>query len=176
LTFNTTTLPLNGSTDGEIKLFARKPLKPIEDHVRRLYVTQEISDLLDGKTRFGQFPDREAEILIGIFCAGQQLLVSRKKNDSRPDLERLEGHHEVWCLCPRKPIPGWRLLGRFLERDRLILFRAWDKHDLARNYDRAAREVIEDWEKKFGAALPWTGAELGEYLGGVIKDVDLKED
>jgi hypothetical protein len=114
--------------------------------------------------------------LIGIFCAGYLLRVSRKKNDVLPDLERLEGHPEVWALCPRKPKPGWRLLGRFLEKDRLVLFRAWDKHRLAGNYDAAMKQVIEDWEKQFGAAPPHTGLELSDYLSGVIKDVDLKED
>jgi hypothetical protein len=176
LTFNTTALPLDGSPNGEPKLFAHKQLKPIEIHVRRLYVTLEISDLLDGKTRFGQFPDREAEVLIGIFCSGQLLRISRKKNDHLPDLERLEGYHEVWSLCPRKPKPGWRILGRFIEKNRLVLFRAWDKNRLARRYDVAAKEVIEDWEKKFGAKPPCTGPELNDYLSGVIKDVDLKED
>jgi hypothetical protein len=166
---------LDGSTDGEIKLFSRKPLKQIEEHVRRLYVTQEISDLLDGKTKFGVFPDHQSEILIGIFCAGHLLRISRKKNNQLPDLERLEGYHEVWSLCPRRPKPGWRLLGRFLEKNRLVLFRAWDKNQLARKYDFAAKQVIEDWEKKFGAASPCTGPDLSDYVSGVIKDVDVKE-
>jgi hypothetical protein len=175
LTFNTTTLPLEGNPGGVIKLFARKPLKSITDPVRRLYVTQEISDLLDGKTNFGHFPNVAAERLIGIFCAGQLLCISRKKNKALTDLERLEGHDEVWCLCPRKPKPGWRLLGRFLEKDRLVLFRAWDKQKLARNYDRAAKEVIEDWEKQFGSASPCGGKELSDYVSGVVRDVDVKE-
>lgn len=175
MTFNTTTLPLDGSQTGAIKLFARKPLKPLADQVRRLYVTKEVSDLLDGKTRFGEFPNVDAERLIGIFCAGYLLRISRKKNDDAPDLERLEGYDEVWSLCPRKPKPGWRLLGRFLEKDRLVLFRAWDKHQLARNYERAAKEVIEDWERKFDKASPLRGTELSDYVSGVVRDVDVKE-
>jgi hypothetical protein len=166
---------MDGSSTGEPRLFARKPLKPLLNHVRRLYVTQQISDLLDGRERFGEFPNVEAERLIGIFCAGFLLRISRKKNDDTPDLERLEGYDEVWCLCPRKPKPGWRLLGRFLEKDRLILFRAWDKHRLARNYETAANEVIEDWIGKFGNRLPLRGTELGDYVSGVFKDVDVKE-
>lgn len=176
MTFNTTTLPLEGSPTGKIKLFSRKPLKPLVENVRRLYVTQEISDLLDGKMKFGQFPNLDCEKLIGRFCAGHLLVISRKKTKRRPDLERLEGYDEIWSLCPRTPRPGWRLLGRFLEKDRLVLFRAWDKYALAGNYDRAAAQVIEDWKSKFGEAAPCTGIELTDYVSGVIRDVDVEED
>lgn len=146
------------------------------DQQRRLYVTQEISDLLDGETKRGEFPNVETEKLIGIYCAGQFLRISRQKNTALPDLERLEGYDEVWCLCPRKPKPGWRLLGRFLEKDRLVLFRAWDKNKLAKHYDQAAKQVIEDWKKKFGDTSPMRGTELSEYLSGVFRDVDVKEE
>ncbi|MDA9493323.1 hypothetical protein XI08_30525 [Bradyrhizobium sp. CCBAU 11361] len=164
------------ATVGNGKLLARKPLRPLDNLMRRLYVTQEIADLLDGKIRRGAFPDFEAERLIAIFCAGQFLRISRKKNNDLPDLEKLEGFDEVWALCPRKPKPGWRLLGRFIDKDRLILLRAYDKHQLARNYDKATKEVIGDWETILGTAQqPLRGAELSDYLSGVYRDVDVKE-
>ncbi|WP_439399187.1 hypothetical protein ACRQ5Q_17570 [Bradyrhizobium sp. PMVTL-01] len=177
MTFNTTPLPLDVVTAGSGKLITRKPLRPLDNSVRRIYVTQEVADLLDGKTARGLFPNLEAERLIAVFCAGHFLRVSRKKNDDRPDLERLEGFDEVWALCPRKPKPGWRLLGRFIDKDRLILLRAYDKHQLAKNYDKATKEVIGDWEVILGAAQqPFRGTELSDYLSGVYRDVDVKEE
>jgi hypothetical protein len=144
------------------------------DAKRQLLVTDEICDLLDGKTKFGRFPNVAAERIIGIFSAGHLIRISRKKNTKRPELERLEGYDDVWSLCLRIPPPGWRLLGRFYSKDRLVLLRAWDKHDLFTKYDVAAREVIEDWIKIFGTADCHRGQELSEYLSGVIRDVDVE--
>jgi hypothetical protein len=162
--------------DGKIRLVARKPLRPLDVSVRRLLVTEEISDLLDGKTRFGEFPSVSAEALIAIFCAGYLLRVSRKTTKKLPDLERLEGHDEVWSLCPRRPKPGWRLLGRFYEKDHLVLLRPWEKHRLAGNYDKAAKEVIADWEKAFGTTSSHRGTEMRDYISGIFRDVDIEEE
>jgi hypothetical protein len=100
-----------------LKIAERKPFRPLGTAVRRLSVSTEVADLLDGRTQFGNFPAVEAERMIGIFCAGQYITLSRKKNEVRPDLEKLEGFDEVWSFCLRKPVPGWRLLGRFFQKD-----------------------------------------------------------
>lgn len=170
MTFNTTDIPLDSKDTP--KLVERKPKRPLGTPVRRLSVSESVADLLDGRTEFGQFPAIEAERLIGIFCAGQLLHISQKKNVLRPDLERLEGFDEVWSFCLRRPKPGWRLLGRFYQKDHLILLRGWDKHKLSGNYDKAAAEVIEDWEAIFGSKKAHSGAWYSDYLSGVIYDVD----
>lgn len=160
-----------------MKLVRRKPLKPLgEQQIRQIYVSEEIGDLLDGKTKFGQFPNVEAERLIGVYSAGYLIRISRKINKRRPDLERLEGPDEVWAFCIRRPVPGWRLLGRFLEKDRLFLTRAWEKNKLAKQYAQAAKQVTEDWSAIFGSAEPLRSLKIEDYLSGVVRDVDVNED
>lgn len=159
-----------------MKIVRRQPLKPLaEKQPRQLYVTQEITDLLDGKTQFGLFPNVEAERIIGIFSAGHLIRVSGELTKKKPNLERLEGFDDVWCLCIRRPPPGWRLLGRFLDKDRLVLTRAWPKNKLAKNYEKAAKEVIADWEKISGGAEPFRRPDIEEYLSGVVRNVDKDE-
>lgn len=150
----------------------REPLRPVADQQRYLLVTPEIDALLDGHIQFGLFPAPATETLIGIFSAGQLVTVSRKFTERKPDVEQIVGADEVWALCPRRPPPGWRLLGRWIGKDQFIAFRAWDKHRLFRKYSEAGQEVIEDWREIFGDQAPHTGATVDDYLSGVFRDVD----
>jgi hypothetical protein len=137
-----------------------------------LFVTEDIAELLDGRKAFGAFPDVEAEKRIGIYCAGQLVRISQKKNDRKPDIERLVGFDEVWCFCFRRPAPGWRMLGRFLGKDKLVLLHAWDKRRLVQNYDAAAAQVVDDWKTLFGTEKAHEGDWFSDYLSGVVVDVD----
>jgi hypothetical protein len=155
-----------------LKIVERKPFRPLGGAVRRLSVSTEVADLLDGKTAFGDFPAFEAERLIGIYCAGQLITISQKKNERRPNLERLEGFDEAWSFCFRRPKPGWRLLGRFFRKDHLILLRGWDKHQLFKRYAEASQQIIDDWEELFGTKVAHSGEWYSGYLSGVIRDAD----
>lgn len=170
MTFNTTAIPSGGSAP--LKVVERRPFRPLGPPVRRLFVSDEVADLLDGRTEYGQFPAVEAEKVIGIFCAGQRIGVSRKKTEQRPELERLEGFDEVWSLCLRRPRPGWRLLGRFYQKDHLILLRGWDKHKLFNQYEKASEQIIKDWEVLFGTKSSHSGEWYTGYISGVVRDVD----
>jgi len=127
---------------------------------------------LDGHVLLGVFPDVGAETLIGKFSAGWLVTVSRKITKRRPDVEQIEGYDEVWALCARKPPPGWRVLGRFYEKDVFVALRPWAKRDLFGKYPQAAQEVVDDWAELFGAQHPHRGNALGDYLSGVFEDVD----
>lgn len=155
-----------------LRIVERTPKRPLGGDVRRLSVSTEVADLLDGRTAFGNFPAVEAEKMIGIFCAGQYITLSRKKNKVRPDLEKLEGFDEVWSFCLRRPVPGWRLLGRFIQKDHLILLRGWDKHKLIKQYETASQQIIDDWEALFGTKVSHSGEWYSGYLSGVIRDAD----
>lgn len=155
-----------------LTIVERKPIRSLAGAIRRLSVSTEVADLLDGKTAFGNFPALEAERLIGIYCAGQLIAVSQKKNDRRADLEKLEGFDEVWSFCFRRPKPGWRLLGRFIQKDHLILLRGWDKHKLFNSYAEASEQIIDDWEDLFRTRVAHSGEWYSGYLGGVIRDAD----
>jgi hypothetical protein len=176
LTFNTTSLPLALALKNGL-LLQRKPRRPRPgaSEIRTLLVTPDIDALLDGRVDYGVFPDVATESLIADFSAGWLVTVSRKKTKRKPTLERLDGFDEVWALCPRVPRPGWRLLGRFYEKDVLVLLRAWPKEGLFSAYAAAAAEVIEAWNEMLGGQAPHRGNEVGDYLSGVLRDVDQQD-
>jgi hypothetical protein len=172
LTFNTTSLPLVRALR-EKTLLERIPLKPVGEAKRYILVTPEIAALLDGRALFGAFPSLAAEKLIGRFSAGYLVTVSRKVTRLKPDIERIVGFEEVWALCVRTPRPGWRILGRFYERDVFVALRPWEKNHLITKYPEAAREVIDDWQRLFGPrVVPQRSGSVNEYLSGVVRDVD----
>jgi hypothetical protein len=129
--------------------------------------------MLDGHTHFGVFPAPAAEILIGIYSAGHRLTVTRRlpRKKERPDLEQIVGYDEVWGLCIRRPPPGWRLLGRWFDRNVFIALRAWDKHRLAGHYEEAAADVIAEWGHELGAQPVHRGNTLDDYVGGVLNEL-----
>ena len=176
MTFNTTSLPLARALKRKTVL-EREPIKPFPGviPIRTLLVTPEIDALLDGHIEGGLFPDYSADRLIAAYTAGWLMTVSRKKTNKKPSLEMLEGYDDVWALCARTPKPGWRLLGRFYDKDLFVASRAWDKNALARNYPSAAAEVIGDWKELFGSQQPHRSKSVGDYLGGVFRDVDEAE-
>jgi hypothetical protein len=163
LTFNTTSLPLlRALRDGVLRL--RQPLRPVSNDTRRFcIVTPTIAELLDGRLQYGAFPTVEAETLIGRFVAGHALTFSRQITDRRPDVEQIVGQDEVWALCPRRPPPGWRLLGRWFERDVFIALRAWDKHHLVSKYPQACVQVIDDWNGLFPGIEPHRDRDVGDF-------------
>ena len=171
MTFNTTSLPLWRAL-GNKRLLEREPRKPLGDPKRHLLVTPEVDQLLDGRIHYGIFPAVSAEKLIGVFSAGQLVTVSRQLTKRKPDVEQIVGHDEVWALCFRKPIPGWRLLGRWYEKDVFVAFRPWDKKRLFGKYKEASQEVIEDWKELFSDRPPHQGQNVSDYLSGVFRDVD----
>lgn len=173
MTFNTTRLPLIRAL-ADKRLLVREPLKPLGEQRRWLLVDPQMDALLDGHILYGLFPQPSSERLIGRFCAGYLVTVSRKKTRTRPDIEQIVGSDQVWALCPREPKPGWRLLGRFCDPGVFVVLRAWDKRALFNNYARAAQEVIEDWEALFGKMRPYEGGDIENYVTGVFKDADEK--
>jgi len=176
LTFNTTSIPLIRAIK-EKRILIRNPLRPRQPVVeeRHLLVTPEIDAMLDGYLHKGFFPAVAAETLIGVFTAGQLLVATRRMPGKKeaPDLEQVvNGQNEVWALCVRRPRPGWRLLGRWYDRNQFVALRAWDKHHLAGHYEGAVREVIADWASEFGAQSPRQGNELRDYVGGVLNELE----
>jgi hypothetical protein len=156
------------------KLVEIQPLRQLGDNVRRLLVVPDIAELLAGKS--GQnFPHYLADAVIGRYVTGYLVTVSLKGNPTpKPDLERLEDLDEVWALCFRKPAPGWRILGRFAQRDVFIGFRAYDRHALGRksNYTEKAQEIPNAWSDLLGPTPILHAETVGAYLSGVYRDVD----
>jgi hypothetical protein len=97
-----------------------------------------------------------------------------KKND-QPDFERLENHPEVWVLCFRKPGAGWRISGRFLERDAFVALDLRDKRDVDGDYGNVVASVMAEWQKYFGPTPPLSSSWIDGYLSGAHYDVDEKK-
>lgn len=147
-------------------------MRSLGDEKRRLLVVPQIDAILDGHVYHGLFPATETERLVGVFSAGQLVTVSRKFTKKKPDVEQIVGLQEVWALCARRPKPGWRLLGRWFAKDVFIALRAWDKTELFGKYPAAGQDVIDDWMELFGNQPAHSGPNVGDYLGGVFRDVD----
>jgi hypothetical protein len=157
------------------ELIERIPPKSLGTPVRYLLITPEIESLIEGQTKFGVFPSVSTDTLVAQYCAGWIMRGSRKierrKRRHKPEVEQIVGYDEVWALCPREPKPGWRILGRFAEKNVFVALRAWDKHDLVTRHAEAAQQVIDDWSRILRGQQPHRGEVWDDYLSGV-KDVD----
>jgi hypothetical protein len=174
LTFSATSLKRQRAL--RLGFVERVPLRPLANPARSLLLKPEIRDILDGSdVRLG-FPHREADKIVGRYVAGYLLSVTRKSAEDA-DLEQLEDLDDVWALCFRRPRPGYRVLGRFLERDMFVGFRLYDRHTLdgKKVYTARAAEIIHDWKRDFGSIDPLRSKDLTAYLGGVFRDVDQED-
>lgn len=141
--------------------------------LRYLFVTPNINDKLQGKHDDG-FPHVLADKLIHIFAAGYTVSVSLQGDSSKgPDLERLKGLDEIWVMCFRKPRPGWRLFGRFYQKDTFIGIDIRDRHELGTNsnYTMHAQGAIVMLNALMQKE-PIRSNDLGSYLSGVVRNVD----
>jgi hypothetical protein len=172
LTFKATSLTIARALKEE-HLVRHEPLRPKDEEIGRLYVTPEISRTLKGGNTHLGFPHLEADRVIGMFVAGWSYRVTRRAG-VQAELEQLVGLDEVWVLCFRKPRPGFRLMGRFLEQDTFVGLCLYDRHELSTpaKYAAAAARVISEWERIFGTIEPMRSDNLEAYMSGSFRDVD----
>jgi hypothetical protein len=139
-------------------------------------VWPEINRMLDGADVHLGFPARLADRLVGIFIAGHYITMSQKSARD-VDLEKLERIDEVWALCFRAPRPGWRLLGRFVQRGVFAGLKLYERNELksVANYTEKANGIIAEWNSQLGLE-PFRAHDLGSYVGGVFRDVDQTEE
>jgi hypothetical protein len=179
LTFSTTSLHLRRAPRRK-RLLIREPLRPLAAGLskRCILVAPNVDALLDGASD-ALFPTYDAERLFAEFSAGWLVTVSRqmakRKYGQAPQIAQVVNHDEVWALCPRKPPPGWRILGRFYAKGIFVGLRAFDKDWLARRYETACPWVIDEWNEIFPGREPHRAATTEEYVSGLIRDVDEKE-
>ena len=135
--------------------------------VRRLYVTREINNVISGKAKARpEFPSGEADLLLGRFVNGLILGVSDKPS-GRGDLKHLQNLDESWVLAFRKPIPGWRLFGRFAAPKVFVGLHLVPREDAGDQvqYAEQARKMIQKWEKRFPGTEPFSSDNIDDYLG-----------
>lgn len=163
------TFPILGVTGRVLEEY--QPPKPMPVG-RKLLVTQELHSLLRTPDTKLMFPSYQAEVILSRFCAGYYLGGSLKSAKDC-DIERLENIGEVWAICLRKPRPGWRLFGRFAQRDVFVATAAYDRHELAgANYAAKALDAIFTLNKEFPQVPEHIGGMLSDYMSGPIYDMD----
>jgi hypothetical protein len=132
--------------------------------------------MLDGADVDLMFPCVDAEIVIGTFCAGHAVSISRASAKGAR-LEKLENLDEIWALCFRKPPPGWRFFGRFVEKDVLAVTHGYDRHELGRlaNYSALAQAAIDHWDTEIGIDVVRSD-DLHDYVSSVVIDLDTEDE
>lgn len=181
LTFNATSLNIGRAKAAG--LVEHEPLRIPNPWVRHILCPPALDAELQGKVPGGKLPAISIALIIFKFAAGHALVLSQKKRakpssrkrDAAIELERLDGFNEIWVLCHRKPGSGQRILGRFLEKDVLVLYRAHDKRDIGNDYSKAVQEVEADWKRDFGTQPPCQGDWVSAYLSGSHYDADEKK-
>ena len=63
-------------------------------------------------------------------------------------------------------------MGRFIQKDVLVLLCFYHKDEIGNDYHSKCSEVAEAWTQKFGDKQPLRGANLENYLSGSNYDVD----
>jgi hypothetical protein len=140
---------------------------------RRVFVASDVAELLqkDGADPV-MFNWVEANRILSEFVLGRTVSVSFRSK--RAELEKLEGVDEIWACCIRKPKPGWRLFGRFIAQDCLVVMMARDRHDLGTRakYQTTAETVIVEWNNILPNVPPYSASKLSAYISGVVRNVD----
>jgi hypothetical protein len=172
LTYNATSLKISAAVKAGLVLHA--PLRPLPARQRAILVTANVEVKLQGKDEHCGLSSLGMAEVVGRFIGGHVLTVSRKcaKRRNNVDLEQLEELPETWGLCYRRPRPGWRLFGRFLERDVFVGLRLDDRHDIGSNFAKVAHDIKDDWANTFGKVSPLLGARVEDYISGAYYDVD----
>lgn len=145
---------------------------PNVERVRQLYVTKEINDVIAGKsTTNPEFPSDEADLVLGRYTKGYIVGVSRT-HKGRGDLKWLQNLDEVWVLAFRKPVPGWRLFGRFARKNVFIGLHLVPR-ELAGDTLQYAQQgqVMQDaWNLHFPDCEPFKRTEVSDYVGELWDD------
>ena len=123
------------------------------------------------------FPSHRADGLVARFWAGQLLRFSLvgNPNERDPDLEKLHTVDEVWALCFRSVRQNqWRLFGRFVEKNTFVGLALHRRSELGstKNYGQRASEIPAEWIRVLGDLSFVRAVTIGEYLSGLVIDVD----
>lgn len=144
--------------------------------LRAVFVPVEILEIFEGRHLHTGFPDVGARVQIGIFNAGHYVRVSLVGDPSKrkPDIERLSGLDEAWVMCFRRPLPGWRLFGRFVAKNIFVGKSLKDRHECGRrsHYTNIAEGVIGAWDSDPLHPPIIRGSVWQDYLDGTVADVD----
>jgi hypothetical protein len=155
-----------------------RPVYELPATRRKILLPPDLQKIMRGEVPH-EFPALGCADLISKFLQGHTLRVSQKnrrgwkiKKAAQPQLERLEGYDEIWVLCFREPGSGWRLIGRFIETDTLVILRVANKSDIGGTYEEVVLDVMEKWNNYFPSTDAHAGNWIDGYISGEHYDVD----
>lgn len=157
---------------GYRQLTPRVPLRPGEAK-RQIWAAPAVYELLKGEKPDSGFPDLEADGFIGTFSKGYLVDASRRPK-SKARFKWLCGVEQVWVLSFRKPPPGWRILGRFAQKNMFIAMAVFEREQLDDmvTYTARAKDMIVQWEELFPGVDPHSGSSFGDFLGEMHRNDD----
>jgi hypothetical protein len=135
--------------------------------IRRVFVTQEINDVISGRSRsMPAFPSDHADLLLGTFVDGL-IVGASSSHQGRGELKWLQNIDETWVFAFRQPAPGWRLFGRFASKNTFVGLRLVPREDAGglADYAQRAREMHQIWDQHFPGEKPFRASRIDEYLG-----------
>lgn len=148
-------------------------LRPLDvrDQKRWLLVTKDIDALLSGHTD-PAFPSHEADALIGRYCKGLIVSITRK-TAGKADFKKLNDHDEAWVMLLNGPGEGWRLFGRFARKNVFVGLACWARGQCVpwSMYQQRAVDMIVDWQARF-AADPLRSEKYSDFLSDPFYDKD----
>lgn len=142
----------------------------VSSQPRRIFVTKDIDDLLNGKVLANpEFPSETADREIGKFVRGYIVGVSRK-HSSKAELKWMTGVPESWVYCFRQPPPGWRLFGRFAQKNVFVGLRLVTREEAGTliEYAQNANAMIASWDGLFPKEGPFMAKDFEGYLGDMV--------
>lgn len=143
-----------------------------------MFVTPEIRDVLDGVRLTAGFPDAEATTVNDRYMVGHLISVSRRRGRGAV-LKKIEHADAVWSFAYRRPRPGWRLIGRFIERDAFIGLSMKSRSFLGRSenaFTEEAKAIVEVWNRLLPGLDPVRSDDVEELLSPLVWDLDNDDD
>jgi hypothetical protein len=171
LTFNATSILISHVLDAGFAEYESP--RPIAFKQRRVFLSADVVQLLSGDEAIAaMFPSVEAERLLSTFCKGHLVTMSETRKVS--DVEKLMDLDEAWAFCFRRPRPGWRVFGRFIEPSVFVGLRAYDRDELgpSRQYHAFAQAMVDEWDRILPDVPPLRAAAMSGYVNGVMRNVD----
>jgi len=143
-----------------------------------MFVTSDIRDVLDGSTPTAGFPDAEAMTVNDRYMVGHLISVSRARGRGAV-LKKIDNADAVWSFAYRKPRPGWRLIGRFMERDVFIGLSLKSRSFLGHResaFTEEACAAVEAWNRLLPGLDPVRSDDVEELLSPLVWDLDNDDD
>jgi hypothetical protein len=140
---------------------------------RQLWVTPEIANVLDGNKPSTGFPHVTADAIVTRIVAGHSVNVTSRREKTGTTFKRFSEAEGVWSVIFPKPPPGFRLLGRFVEKDLFVGLNLQSRDDLGGSrYAAEISRTAEAWNALIPAVPYIDDGDVSAFLSEPYYDAD----